>query len=273
MATRAIHLEVVEDMTSSSFINALRRFTALRGPVVELRSDRGTNFVGAAAELKLDTLVQENSPVMQYLRKSGIRWTFNPPHGSHMGGAWERLIGIVRKVLDALLLDAKQKTLTHEVLCTFMAEVSAIVNSRPIVPVSHDPDSPLVLTPAMLLTSKHGQEHAPFDGKDMKETYQAQWKHVQVLSNLFWSRWKEEYLQSLQQRRKWDSVQDNVKPGDIVLLTKSEEHRINWPIGVVTRVFPSKSDGLVRTVEIRLTKQDGQSLYIRPVTELIPLGL
>jgi hypothetical protein len=55
MATRAVHLEVIEDMSSSSFINALRRFIALRGPVLELRSDRGTNFVGAAGELQLDS--------------------------------------------------------------------------------------------------------------------------------------------------------------------------------------------------------------------------
>ncbi|XP_070198818.1 uncharacterized protein [Littorina saxatilis] len=57
---------------------------------------------------------QENTPVTQYLSKSRIKWKFNPPHASHMGGSWERIIGVVRRVLDALLLDAKQKTLTHE---------------------------------------------------------------------------------------------------------------------------------------------------------------
>jgi hypothetical protein len=59
-------------MSSSSFINALRSFIALRGPVLELRSDRGTNFVGAAGELQLDSFSQENTPVTQYLNKSGI---------------------------------------------------------------------------------------------------------------------------------------------------------------------------------------------------------
>jgi hypothetical protein len=106
MATRAIHIELIEEMSSASFINALRRFIALRGPVTELRSDRGTNFIGAACELGMNSLFVENGPVQKHLLKAGIIWKFNPPHASHMGGSWERMIGDVRRVLDALLLDA-----------------------------------------------------------------------------------------------------------------------------------------------------------------------
>lgn len=59
-------------------------------------------------------------------------------HGWHMGkNDW-----VVRKILDSLLTSFKLKTLTHDVLVTFMAEVSAIVNARPIVPVSSDSEAP-----------------------------------------------------------------------------------------------------------------------------------
>ena len=52
LTTRAIHIEVIESMDASCFINALRRFLALRGPAVKFRSDCGTNFVGARNELQ-----------------------------------------------------------------------------------------------------------------------------------------------------------------------------------------------------------------------------
>lgn len=53
MSIRAVHIEVIESLDTSSFINALRRFLSVRGPVKHLRSDRGTNFVGASKELKI----------------------------------------------------------------------------------------------------------------------------------------------------------------------------------------------------------------------------
>ena len=52
VCSRAVHLEVVNLLSTSSFINSLRRFIALRGPISVLRSDQGTNFAGARKELR-----------------------------------------------------------------------------------------------------------------------------------------------------------------------------------------------------------------------------
>ncbi|XP_028254480.1 uncharacterized protein LOC114430714 [Parambassis ranga] len=101
MSTRAVHIEVIESMSTSSFINALRRFFAVRGPAKLLRSDRGTNFVGASKELGIH---YNDASLTNYLQDKGCSWEFNPPHSSHMGGSWERLIGIARRILDAILL-------------------------------------------------------------------------------------------------------------------------------------------------------------------------
>jgi hypothetical protein len=103
MAIRAVHIELVEDMSSSSFINALRRFVCIKGAVKEFRSDHGTNFVGALDDLGVDGMFVEKGPVQDYLQKSGILWRFNPPHASQMGGSWERMIGIAHRILDAML--------------------------------------------------------------------------------------------------------------------------------------------------------------------------
>ncbi|XP_053323801.1 uncharacterized protein LOC128497662 [Spea bombifrons] len=103
MSIRAIHIEVIESLDTSSFINALRRFIAIRGPVKQIRSDRGTNFVGAAKELKIPSNVDYKS-VERFLSIQSCTWTFNPQHSSHMGGSWERMIGIVRRILDSIFL-------------------------------------------------------------------------------------------------------------------------------------------------------------------------
>ena len=85
LVSRAIHIEIVEEMSSSLFINALRHFLALRGPVKLIRSDRGTDFIGTSEEMKIDTIKVENGPVQQFLQAFGITWTFNVPHGRNMG--------------------------------------------------------------------------------------------------------------------------------------------------------------------------------------------
>lgn len=119
--TQSGSLEVIEEMSSSCFINALRRFLSLRGPV-KIRSDRGTNFIGAAEEMRVNTIKVEGGPVQQFLDKSYITWIFNVPHSSHMGGVWEGVIGMTRKILDSMLLESSGKPLTHETLATFLCE-------------------------------------------------------------------------------------------------------------------------------------------------------
>ncbi|XP_052271598.1 uncharacterized protein LOC127872309 [Dreissena polymorpha] len=118
LTTRAVHIEVVEEISSSAFINALRRFVSIRGPVKVYRSDRGTDFVGAADELKIETINVEDPIMKKHLYDSVSTWIFNAPHSSHMGGVWERMIGITRRILDAMFLEEK-KGLTHDVLTTF----------------------------------------------------------------------------------------------------------------------------------------------------------
>lgn len=98
---------------------------------------------------------------MNYLQDQGCTLTFNAPHSSHMGGAWERLIGVGRRILDGLLVKDWPTRLTHEVLSTLMAEVMAIMNARPLVPISYDVDIPEMLSPATLLTQKVSVTPAP----------------------------------------------------------------------------------------------------------------
>lgn len=152
MSTRAVHKELIEAMDTSSFINALRRFFALRGPARQIRSDCGTHFKGACKELQILLTDPEQPNARKNLGEEGCAWVFNPPHSSHMGGVWERMIGISRRILNSMLMQTSPSRLTHEVFSTLMAEVMAIINARLLVAISSDPDSPFLLTPASLLT-------------------------------------------------------------------------------------------------------------------------
>ena len=114
LTTRAVHIELIESLSSSSFINAFRRFTAIRGEVKVIRSDQGTNFVGATDDLGIKAVKVQNEPLSTYLHSKGVTWIFNPPHSSHMGGVcWECMIGITRRILDSMLSDITSKHLTH----------------------------------------------------------------------------------------------------------------------------------------------------------------
>lgn len=264
LSTRAVHIEVIETMTTASFINGLRRFTAIRGPI---KTDRGTNFIGACKELNLYT---DDPDLKTYLRDNKCTWLFNPPHSSHMGGAWERMIGIARRILDALLLKVNASYLTHEVLTTLMAEVTAVMNSRPLVPISSDPEAPAVLTPAMLLTQKSETLSAPVGDFDINDLSNKHWKRVQGLADAFWKRWRQEYLTTLQLRRKWHSVRRNLQVGDVVLLKDSQTKRTEWPTGLVVKTIPSQ-DNRVRKVEVKVVKQGTSKVYLRPISEVILL--
>ena len=184
-----------------------------------------------------------------------------------MGGVWEWLIGVARRILDSMLLDVSN--LTHEVLVTLMTEVAAIVNSRPLVPVSYDQEFPEILCPATILTHKTDKEQQQIR-MDVKDLYRSQWKRVQHLADTFWLKWKREFLQTLQSTKKWFNEKNNLQIGDVVLMRDSDVGRTSWPIAKVVRAFPS-NDGYVRKVEVKVIRDGKPVLYVRPVVEIVLL--
>ena len=103
LVSRAIHIEVYNSLETDSFLNTLRRFIARRGPVPEIRSDNGTNFIGAVRELCESIEEMDYDKITEKLRKQQIDWRFNPPGATHMGGVWERQIRTVRRILSTIL--------------------------------------------------------------------------------------------------------------------------------------------------------------------------
>ena len=260
MSSRAVHLEVAYSLDTDSCIHALRRFVCRRGQVKHIRSDNGTNLVGAQAELKKAVSSLDERRIQGALLSDGIQWSFNPPAASHHGGVWERLIRSVRQVLNSTL---HQQTIDDEGLHTMFCEAEAILNSRPLSTVSSDPHDLEPLTPNHILLLKSQPILPP--GTFLKSDLYARrrWKQVQYMADLFWHRWSKEYLVLLQERQKWTRVKENLKEGDVVLVVDPTAPRGSWPLG---RVLETKPDGrgLVRSVKL----QTQTSVLERPITKL-----
>ena len=103
LTTRAVFLELVSSLGTDDFIMALRQFVSRRGPPEEIRSDRGTNFVGAERELQDAIKGWNNTKICQELQQKGVKWTFHPPTAAHMSGVWERLVQSAKKHLKAIV--------------------------------------------------------------------------------------------------------------------------------------------------------------------------
>ena len=278
---RAIHVETAVSLTTDSFINALRRFISIRGPIRELRSDRGTNFIGAERELAEAVAEMNENQIKQFLLQEGcdyFEFKTNVPNASHMGGVWERQIRSVRNVLSALMHNHGTQ-LDDESLRTLMCEAAAIVNSRPLsVQNLNDPMSLEPLTPNHLLTMKSKLILPPPGQFQRSDLYcRKRWRRIQYLANEFWSRWRREYLQNLQVRSKWQGEKRNAQQGDIVLISDENLSRSQWRLGKIVEAIPDK-DGLVRKVKLLVGtssldskgKRTESKVYLdRPIHKLV----
>ena len=270
LASRAIHLESVNSLSADSFLNACRRFVCRRGPVKQLFCDNGTNFIGGKNMLEEALKEEDHVQIRGELLKTDCDWfqfRFNVPHASSMGGVWERMIGCARSVLTSLI-STHGHTMDDELFRTLLTEAEAIVNSRPLSYSAGASDDTIVpLSPNQILTLK-SRVAVPYPGSfSSVDLYTRQrWRRVQFLANQFWTRWRREFLPTLQERRRWCRLQPNLKPGDIVAVIDDAEPRARWPLGRVIEVQPS-ADGLVRKVCVQV----GSSRFSRPVGRLILL--
>ena len=260
LAIRAVHIEIAYSLDTNSFINALKRFIARRGNPDVIRSDNGTNLRGGERELREAIRKWNQAQIHEFLLRKEIRWIFNPPAASHMGGVWERMVRSMKRVFYALL---KNQSLDDESLQTLMCEVEAILNARPLTKTSDDPRDLKAITPNHLLLLR-SDAALPCEIVGTNSQYcHRRWKHIQLLANAFWKRWLREYLPTLQLRQKWHTPKRNLSKDDIVLVVENALPRNYWSLGRVVEVFKGR-DGLVRFARIKTTKGE----VVRPITKL-----
>ncbi|XP_075990311.1 uncharacterized protein LOC142985958 [Anticarsia gemmatalis] len=263
MSTKAIHLELVGDLSSSAFIGAFKRFCARRGKCTNIWSDQGRNFVGANKELSeawKEAQLQFDGEVSEMLANDGTQWHFIPAYSPTFGGLWEAGVKSIKYNLKRVL----STNLTFEEMTTVLCEIEACLNSRPLCPM--DDDSMQPLTPGHFLIAEAPVTVPDVNLKTAKVSNLTRWQYTQRLLNDFWSRWQKEYLTRLQQRPKWLKREKEFKVGDIVLIKQDSLPPGKWFMGRITDKHPGP-DGFTRVYSVK----SGTTITKRSVTKLCAL--
>jgi hypothetical protein len=143
--SRAVHLELLEDLSTASFLMAFRSFISHHFQPKMVLSDNATTFESAARTLKK---LYENPEVTKYFSDCQIEWRFIPKRAPWYGGFWERLVGLTKEALKKMLGRTKLK---FNEFRTIVTEIEAILNNRPLTYVSSNLEDPQALTPSHLL--------------------------------------------------------------------------------------------------------------------------
>lgn len=266
MATKALHLECVSDLTADAFIAAYRRFVARRGPAANMYSDNGGNFVKGNKLLQIMARDEEdayNNTIYMEMMKIKTQWHFIPPQSPNFGGLWEAGVKSVKTHLRKAIGDSK---LTFEEMSTLLYQIEATLNSRPICPLSSDVNDVAALTPGHFLIGAPLLASPDSSYLDINTNRLSRWQLIQKMHQHFWKRWRVEYLNRLQSRPKWLERIGEPTIGDLVLLKEDDLPPARWATGRIIRNHPGQ-DGLTRVVEVKI----GDKTYKRALSKICML--
>ncbi|XP_065094195.1 uncharacterized protein LOC135714754, partial [Ochlerotatus camptorhynchus] len=239
LCTKAVHLELVSDLSTDRFLQALRRFVSRRGKCSDIYSDNGTNFVGARNKLaELYSLLSDRTHrdrVTSELAKDGIQWHFNPPSAPHFGGLWE---AAVRSAKNHLIKVIGETPASSEDFSTLLTQVEACLNSRPLTSMSDDPNDLEPLTPAHFLVGSSLQALPDPEFTSIAPNRLNRFQLMQQKLQHFWIRWRREYLSQLQARTKRWKPAVHVEIGKLVVIKEDNLPPMRWKMGRIVAVHP-----------------------------------
>ena len=267
MTTSAVHLELVTDYSTEGFIATYRRFSSRRGIPHTIYSDCGTNFVGADANLK--SMFPQGSQYHQELASLFVNdnttWCFNPPAAPHMGDKWEAVVKSMKYHLRRTVSDT---VLTFEEFSTLLTQIEAMLKSRPLEPLSDDPEDISTLTLAHFLIGKPLSTLPEPSVEHSSLSPSARWQLIQKKMQQFWSQWSAHYLQRQQSISKWHHPSNDIKVGSLALITDERFPPSKWPLARVLTLHPGK-DGLTRVVTVKTAT----TTLTRPIAKLAILNV
>eukprot|EP00102_Acyrthosiphon_pisum_P012658 XP_008181920.2 PREDICTED: uncharacterized protein LOC103309099 [Acyrthosiphon pisum] len=260
MSTKALHLEVASTLSTETFLMAFTRFAARRGPIQAIYSDCGTNFVGASRLFK--SVSEYQNAITNHLSTQQIQWHFNPPSAPHFGGLWEAGVKFVKQLLYRSIGNHR---LTSEELSTCLTRIEATLNSRPLSAMSNDPADFNALTPNHFLTLEPSTTIPDPDLSTLPISKMQRWRLLRDIHQHFWSQWKSDFINTLQQRVKWTKDNGALRQDDLVLI-KEPISSLQWRLGRIVQLHPG-NDGINRVATVKTTS----GTFKRPAIKLCPL--
>ncbi|XP_062713961.1 uncharacterized protein LOC134290779 [Aedes albopictus] len=263
-ATKAVHLELVSELSTSAFLATLRRFISRRGRPSDIHSDNGKNFEGASNDITqlYDMLAEETfqAEIVSTCAAEGTTWHFTPPKAPHFGGLWESAIKVAKKHLYRQIGTTR---LSYEDMSTVLAQVEAIMNSRPLLPMNEDPDDLAALTPGHFLV---GTSLLALPDPDFRTIPTSQLDHYWKLQShigRFWHHWQKEYIQELQKDTKGHSRNEKFLLGQLVIIVDEQQPTLRWPLARIVAVHPG-NDNITRVVSLLTAK----GVIKRPIAKI-----
>ncbi|XP_059049990.1 uncharacterized protein LOC131844997 [Achroia grisella] len=233
--TKAVHLELASDLTTETFLACLRRLISRRGLPTDIHCDNASTFKCAWNRLvELYTLQSSQShqtKVNQFASQNGISFHFIPSYSPMWGGLWESTVKSTKFHLKRVL---QKHVLTYEQLNTILTEIEAVLNSRPLLPLTSDPSDYCYLTPGHFII-----------GNSLTTYPEAN------------------------NRPKWQNKTPNVRTGSLVILKEDKIPCMSWPMARVINVLPGH-DGNVRAVEV---KTPTNKTHIRSIHKICVLPI
>lgn len=265
--TKAIHIEIVTDLTTDNFLLCLKRFTSRRGIPIAIYSDNGSTFVGANNKLKElgHFLVKNHNSISDLTNQFRIQWKFIPPYTPNHGGLWEAAVKNTKYHLKRILLN---KNVTFEELNTLVIQIEGILNSRPLFALSSDPNDIFPITPSHFLIGRPITSIPDSNLINLPTCRLSRIQHVQQLYQQFWRQFSKKYISQLHQQYKWKGAPSEIKINTLVLIKSDIQPPCKWPIGRIVKLFPGK-DEICRTAEVKTSK----GITVRSVRHLCPLPL
>ena len=266
MNTRCTHFEICEDQKTSSVLNALTRFSNLRGAPAIIKSDNQTSFVSTRKELSDFVNNLDHSEIIDSLQKefeNKTQWIFIPARAPHFGGSWEIMVKAMKRAVEVI---TEGQDVSEDEFRTVISKAAALLNSRPLTKTMLE-EKEVILTPNSFLIGTYVTTDFDTTKVESKESnLTLKYREVLKLEKEVWKQFIREILPEISPRTKWQKIFPELKVNDLVLVIENGIPKGQWKMAIVVETKKS-IDGIVRSAVVRINDK----LYSRPVIDLFPL--
>ncbi|XP_063890370.1 uncharacterized protein LOC126056266 [Helicoverpa armigera] len=210
-------------------------------------------------------LKNNHNNITEILANDNIKFNFIPPYTPHFGGLWEAGVKSCKYHIRRVIGNAN---LTYEEFSTILAQIEAVLNSRPMHPLSADPTDLLPLSPSLFLIGRPLTAPATPDLTATASHRLSRYDRVEQMRQHFWRRWSTEYISELQTRTKWKTRREELAPNTLVLIKEDNLPPLKWRLGRILHTFPGK-DGVSRVADIKTATGTVRRAFTR-ICPLLP---